>query len=298
MKPRVSQFSIDGGGDYSSPPATTLAPAAQVDSSAETNMRAIAASKGKNPSSLASQESGAIGANQMRSQVYGVTSAPAKAAKAPLDKSKWDRGIKVSQSTVDSVKRAGAYDSQKNAKEGMPGYYGSSLNPKAPASNEYKEAVKRVYPNAAKEPKPAAKSKGSSALPDIQSLIGSKKPSGAQNMPYDGNGGKIEKMPFRQGSGAKIEKMPFKPSTKSFSELEAEKPKIRVSQKTVDTVKSQGKSAAQAQAKSSVSSKEYAEAVRRVYPTRRPTKSEGTGFRTEKSNKKKSGGSGKASAVK
>ena len=112
------------------------------------------------PSSLAAQESGAIGATSMASQ-SGAYKEPGKgagmsAAKAPkkIDKSNWDRSTKVSPSTVASVKSAGAgnmgYGAARNAKYGMTGYYGSELVQNKPASNEYKEATKRVYPSAYK----------------------------------------------------------------------------------------------------------------------------------------------------
>ena len=242
-----------------------------------------------------------------RSNAMSPMTSTAKVAKAktPVDKSGYDRSIKVSQSTVDSVKRAGAYGSQKNAKEGMPGYYGSELNPKAPASAEYKEAVKRVYPNPAKEPKAAApktapknyggaaaekykaeekNAKNKSALPPILP--------GAQNMPFTpGSGGKIEKMPFTPGSGGKIEKMPFKPLlppvTPKATPKAAAPAKVKVSQATVDAVKSQGKAKAISNAKSNVSNAEYKEAVRRIYQS--PAK--------PKAKAKSGGGGGKASSA-
>jgi len=89
--------------------------------------------------------------------------APAAKAKAPkaIDKSAWDRGTKVSQSTVDAVKDAGRGNMgkvpQDKVKNGAPGYYGSGFSDKAPVSKEYAEATKRVYPNGAPATKAADK---------------------------------------------------------------------------------------------------------------------------------------------
>jgi hypothetical protein len=114
---------------------------------------------------LASKESGAIGAASMASTYKepgkgaGMSSeyrgnAGGSAAAKPIDKSKWDRSTKVSPSTVASVKSAGAgnmgYAAARNAKYGMPGYEGSTFSQNKPASAEYKEATKRVYPSAYK----------------------------------------------------------------------------------------------------------------------------------------------------
>lgn len=83
----------------------------------------------------------------------GGSAAPKRTPK-PIDKSNWDRSTKVSPSTVASVKSAGAgnmgYAAARNAKYGMPGYDGSTFSQNKPASNEYKEATKRVYPSAYK----------------------------------------------------------------------------------------------------------------------------------------------------
>ena len=230
----------------------------------ETRMAGMAS-----PSALAAKESGLIGATSIATRMKAMgASAPsastgtAKSAKAktPVDKSNYDRSIKVSQSTVDSVKRAGAYGSQKNAKEGMPGYYGSELNPKAPASAEYKEAVKRVYPNPAKEPKAAT-------------------PKAA---PKNYGGAAAEK--YKAEEKAAKNKAAFPPilpavkdrpfsATPSFSgpdKYKAPDPtpkKVKVSQATVDAVKKDGKKAAQSNAKTNVTNAEYKEAVKRIYPS-------------------------------
>jgi hypothetical protein len=60
--------------------------------------------------------------------------------------------IKVSQATVDAVKNDGRGNMGTAAANkvayGTPGYNGSTFSPNAPVSSEYKEATKRVYPNA------------------------------------------------------------------------------------------------------------------------------------------------------
>jgi hypothetical protein len=76
--------------------------------------------------------------------------AKAKAPKA-VDKSGYDRSIKVSPATVAAVKSAGkgnmGVNAEINALSRGAKYNGSSLMQNQPASPEYKEAVRRVYPN-------------------------------------------------------------------------------------------------------------------------------------------------------
>jgi hypothetical protein len=69
-----------------------------------------------------------------------------------IDKSNWNKNIKVSQPTVDAVKDAGrgnmGINAGKAAISSGAKYNGSSLMPNQPASPQYKEATKRVYPGA------------------------------------------------------------------------------------------------------------------------------------------------------
>jgi hypothetical protein len=242
-------------------------------------------------------------------------------AKAPVDKSGYDRSIKVPQATVDAVKADGANAAANKVAYGSPGYNGSTFSPNAPVSKEYKEATKRVYPNA-KATSPAAASgatnpnqagpdaaraaatapkasapkmyggaaaekykseKNKAALPPILP--------GAQNMPFKpGTGGKAENMPFKPGTGGKVENMPFKPIlppvTPKATPKASAPAKVKVSQATVDAVKSQGKAKAISNAKSNVTNAEYKEAVKRVYQS--PAKAK---------TKAKSGGGGKSSSA-
>jgi carnitine O-acetyltransferase len=316
---RLTENQIDGGGDTA--PATPRKPLA--------------------PTPLAAMESGAIGAASMASQMASTPAKPknseyrgnaggsAAKAKTPVDKSGYDRSIKVPQATVDAVKKDGAKASANKVAYGSPGYVGSTMSPNAPVSKEYKEATKRVYPNA-KATSPAASSGATNpkqsgpdaaraaatapkaaapkaAAPKVYGGAAAEKykaeeknaknksalPSifpGAQNMPFKpGTGGKAENMPFKPGTGGKIEKMPFKPLLPPVTPKASAPAKVKVSQATVDAVKAQGKSKAIANAKGNVSNAEYKEAVRRIYQS--PAKAKPT-------SKSKSGGGRTSSAVK
>ena len=63
--------------------------------------------------------------------------------------------IKVSQATIDAIKKDGKTVSIGKVKNGSPGYNGSTFDKNAPVSAEYKEGVRRLYQSAAK-PKPKA----------------------------------------------------------------------------------------------------------------------------------------------
>jgi hypothetical protein len=147
---RLNTMQFDGDGGYDAP----------------LNSGATAAAESTAPAapSYMSKEDRDSGTNAADTAAYAArAAAPAPSAtakaKAPkaVDKSGYDRSIKVSQSTIDAVKAAGRGNMgkvpQDKVKNGAPGYYGSGFSDKAPVSAEYKEAVKRVYPNGA----PAAK---------------------------------------------------------------------------------------------------------------------------------------------
>ena len=150
---KLTSMQFDGGGDTlpANPPKTIA------------------------PTPLAAQEGGAVGAASMASQYKepgkgaGMSSeyrgnAGGSAAKKTksIDKSNWDKGTKVPESTVKAVKDAGRGNMGavpqrivKNDAIGLsaPGYVGSQLQYNAPVSKEYKEATKRVYPNEVKTPR-------------------------------------------------------------------------------------------------------------------------------------------------
>jgi hypothetical protein len=144
MKLNVNQFDDGGGSDYL--PANP-APAASASSVNTTTAEGVAAASAA-PSPLAMTSS--------------MSAGPKPKKEKTIDKSAWDRGVKVSQKMVDYVKSEGRGNMgavpQKKVKEGAPGYNGSTFDQKAPVGAEYKEAVKRIYPNGAPAAKaPAAK---------------------------------------------------------------------------------------------------------------------------------------------
>jgi len=128
MIPGVAQFDGEGPG---------LAPSAAVTADPAASPVSVAQS-----SSMYSQGPAATGPG----------TAPVKSAPKAIDKSNWNRGIKVPQATVDAVKAAGRGNMGVNAAKAANStgakYNGSSLVPNQPASPQYREAVTRVYPNA------------------------------------------------------------------------------------------------------------------------------------------------------
>lgn len=155
---RLTSAQFDGDGGYDAPlnqgSTATAAPAAPTSVNTNTAEGIAAAS-----AAPAYKEPGkGAGMNPER---RGNAGSAAKAPKA-IDKSAWDRSTKVSQSMVDYVKSEGRGNMgavpQKKVKEGAPGYYGSTFSQNAPVGAEYKEAVKRVYPNGASASKPSSKS--------------------------------------------------------------------------------------------------------------------------------------------
>lgn len=142
--------------------------------------------------------------------------------------------IKVSQATVDAVKNDGRGNMGQVAADkvryGSPGYDGSTFSPNAPVSAEYKEATKRIYPNAnAKSPAAA---------------------SGATNPNQPGPKSQNPKSPGPNNL----------PSSKSVTP-----PKIKVSQATIDAIKKAGKEKSIGALKYKGVSAEYKEGVRRLY---------------------------------
>jgi len=130
MIPGVAQFDGEGPG---------LAPSAAVANNAAASPVTAAQS-----SSMYSQ------GPAVSSSAQGTS--PFNAAPKTIDKSNWNRGIRVPQATVDAVKDAGRGNMGVNAAKAANStgakYNGSSLVPNQPASPQYREAVTRVYPNA------------------------------------------------------------------------------------------------------------------------------------------------------
>jgi hypothetical protein len=274
------------------------------------------------PTPLAAKESGSIGATSMASQM-AAASTPAKPknseyrgnaggtaakAKTPVDKSKYDRSIKIPQATVDAVKNDGRGNMGTAAANkvayGSPGYNGSTFSPNAPVSAEYKEATKRVYPNA-KATSPGAssgatnpKQPGPKATPKASPKIYG----GAAAEKYKAE----EKNAKNKSAFPSILPTPSKPTTKAKPNSAATMPplmtpsttkpkaaaatpaKIKVSQATVDAVKKAGKEKSIGATQYKGVSPEYKEAVRRIYqsPAKPKAKTKSGG-----------GGGGKASSA-
>jgi len=267
MKLNVNQF--DGGGDTL--PANPPKPLA--------------------PSPLAAQESGAIGATSMASQsgAYkepgkgaGMKMGPAK-AKAPVDKSGYDRSIKVPQATVDAVKNDGRGNMGQAAANkvayGSPGYNGSTFSPNAPVSKEYKEATKRVYPNA-KATSPAASSGATNPnQPGPKAAAPKASAPKASAFPPILPAPSKPKATPKPNSAAALPPLMTPPTPKASAPA-----KVKVSQSMVDSVKKDGKAKAIANAKTNVTNAEYKEAVKRIYQSpakpKPKAKSGGGGGRT------------------
>jgi hypothetical protein len=245
---KLTSMQFDGGGEGNYTPPKPLA-----------------------PTPLAAQESGAIGAASMASQM-GMSSTPvksatkAKATKA-VDKSGYDRSVKVSQSTVNAVKDAGRGNMgkvpQDKVKNGAPGYNGSTFSPNAPVSKEYAEATKRVYPNAVKAatPKAAPKNYGGPAAEKYKAEEKAAKNKAA--FPSILPAPSTPKATPKPNSAATMP--PSRPPSRTKPSAPA---KIKVSQDLVDSVKRDGKTAAQRNAKTSATTAEYKEAVKRIYPSK------------------------------
>lgn len=114
---------------------------------------AVTADPAASPVSVAAQSSSMYSQGPaVSSSAQGTAPVKTKAGPKAIDKSKWNTGIKVPQATVNAVKAAGKGNMGVNAATNAQGtgakYNGSSLMPNQPASPQYQEAVKRVYPNA------------------------------------------------------------------------------------------------------------------------------------------------------
>ena len=227
------------------------------------------------PTPLAATESGAIGAASMASQSAGVTAykepgkgagmkmGPAK-AKAPVDKSGYDRSIKVPQATVDAVKNDGRGNMGQAAANkvayGSPGYNGSTFSPNAPVSKEYKEATKRVYPNA-KATSPAASSGATNPnQPGPKAAAPKASAPKASAFPPILPAPSKPKATPKPNSAAALPPLMTPPTPKASAPA-----KVKVSQSMVDSVKKDGKAKAIANAKTNVTNAEYKEAVKRIY---------------------------------
>jgi hypothetical protein len=203
--------------------------------------------------------------------------------------------IKVSQATVDNVKNDGRGNMGQAAANkvayGSPAYVGGTLTPNAPVSAEYKEATKRVYPNAKAtspgassgyaNPKAPGNSKAApkAALPPLMppSASGATNPNqpGPKATPKSSAFPPILPTPSKPTTKAKPNSAATMPPTmtpptspKNAEKKAATPAKIKVSQATVDAIKSAGKEKAIGATKYKGVSEEYKEGVRRIYQSK------------------------------
>jgi hypothetical protein len=333
MKTNAMQF--DGDGGYDTPlNSGTTATAAPVRDDSDDRMARAAASRAREVSASSgytnpnpgytntSTAAGVAKASAMppwmgtvapagASTGYASGSAPKTKTPKAIDKSAWDKGTKVSQSTVDAVKDAGRGNmgkvpqrTVKNDAIGLSskGYVGSQMQYNAPVSKEYKEAVKRVYPNEVKTPRspsfnessPNAKPYPKIAAPKTK-IETVKKLRNAEIMEANKQAPKNDQVAYAIINGLKGGAEAYGASTKTRSQISgtqtktqkaqadykanlaanktaaASKPaateKIKVSQATVDAVKKAGKEKSTGAANTKGASAEYREAVKRIYPT-------------------------------
>jgi hypothetical protein len=157
MKTDVMQF--DGDGGYDAPLNSGKTASAGMEDS---DARKVATSVNTNTAEgvAAASATPPTGPSPL-AMTSGMSGGPKPKAPKTIDKSAWDKGTKVSQAMVDRVKDEGRGNMgakpQAKVKNGAPGYDGSMFSPNAPVSAEYKEAVKRVYPNGAPASKPSSK---------------------------------------------------------------------------------------------------------------------------------------------
>jgi hypothetical protein len=174
---KLTSMQFDGDGGYDTPMnagATATASSSYQDGDDGAARRAAAAGRAVKADKIATALTPTPGlagddahkgmmsrSNAMSPMTQATPAAKAKAPKS-IDKSNWDKGTKVPESTVKAVKDAGRGNMGdvpqrivKNDAIGLsaPGYVGSQLQYNAPVSKEYKEATKRIYPNEVKTPR-------------------------------------------------------------------------------------------------------------------------------------------------
>jgi carnitine O-acetyltransferase len=278
---RLNTMQFDGDGGYDAPlnsgATAAAAPTAtsymsREDRDSGTNAAdtaAYAARAAAAATSYMSREDRDSGTNAADTAAYAArAAAPAPAAaakaKAPVDKSGYDRSIKVSQATVDAVKKDGQKVAPNKVAYGSPGYNGSTFSPNAPVSKEYKEATKRVYPNAKATPPNASGATNPNQPGPKAAAPKASAPKASAFPPILPTPSKPKTTPKPNSAAALPPLMTPQAPKASAPKADA---KVKVSQATVDAVKSQGKATAIKNAKTNVTNAEYKEAVKRIYPT-------------------------------
>jgi len=172
---KLTSMQFDGDGGYDTPMnAGATANSAVQDSDDGAARRAAAAGRAEKMDTISRVMTSAPGipgddahkGMMARSNAMSPMTQPEKVVRTPkapkaIDKSNWDKGTKVSPSMVKIVKDEGRGNMgavpQGKVKNGAPGYNGSTFDKNAPVGAEYKETVKRIYPNDAPAAKTTAK---------------------------------------------------------------------------------------------------------------------------------------------
>ena len=286
---------FDGGdeGNYTPPKPLAPAPSSAMDPSDDRIARASAAQARQKPAASAPTSvntTNLAGIEAASALPYkpgldlGSSAKQTKTTKAktPVDKSGYDRSIKVPQATVDAVKKDGAKVAANKVTYGSPGYDGSTFSPTAPVSKEYKEATKRVYPNAKSTPPNASGATNPNQPGPKAAAPKAAAPKASAFPPILPAPSKPKATP-KPNSAAALPPLMTPPTPKASAPA-----KVKVSQSMVDSVKKDGKAKAIANAKTNVTNAEYKEAVKRIYqsPAKPKAKAKSGG-----------GGGGKASSA-
>lgn len=131
---------------------------------------AVTADPAASPVSVAQSSSMYSQGPAVSSSAQGT--APVKSAPKAIDKSKWNTGVKVPQSTVNAVKAAGKGNMGVKAAANAAGMGKGNVGVGADAkydqrtAGQYQEAVKRVYPNAYAQAAAQAANKAASGRPN------------------------------------------------------------------------------------------------------------------------------------
>ena len=133
---------------------------------------AVTADPAASPVSVAQSSSMYSPGPAVSSSAQGTAPVKTKSAPKAIDKSKWNTGVKVPQSTVDAVKNAGRGNMGVKAAAIAAGMGKGNVGVGADAkydqrtAGQYQEAVKRVYPNAYAQAAAQAANKAASGRPN------------------------------------------------------------------------------------------------------------------------------------
>jgi hypothetical protein len=184
MYPTSRQFDnvIDGGGDVAAPVTPKIkvsqATVDAIKSAGESKSYGATQYKGVSPEYVegvkriypnAPKKAAAAAQKKTESQrpqspgpssLPPILPKPGTTGKLPTPPVATTPKIKVSQATIDAIKKDGKAGALGKVKNGSPGYNGSTFDKNAPVSAEYKEGVRRLYQSPAKPKAPANRSGG------------------------------------------------------------------------------------------------------------------------------------------